>query len=181
MTGFDPRLQNDRDRRLRYDRRDRSPIPLNQIEAAERRHHFAVGVWRRVFIFGPIVFAALAEIVFGGVGAAAITVGLLHAAALLAAALILAVVSDRFSTGSNTWLIVHAVAFGAAGLVALIVVNHGASLNNWPMNEVAVAAVAALFLVFWPALWRKWRWSHPTDYERLVWASQNARPRGIIE
>jgi hypothetical protein len=49
------------------------------------------------------------------------------------------------------------------------------------MREVAVAALSALFLVFWPALWRAWRWSHPTDYERLIWASQNARPRGIME
>jgi hypothetical protein len=127
------------------------------------------------------VFAAAAEVVLGGLGAAAVTLFIVHAVALLVVALILAGISDRFSSGPKTWLTLHVIPFGLAGLVTMVLVYNGALLDNWPMTEVAVATVSALFLVFWPALWRAWRWSHPTDYERLVWASQNARPRGIME
>ena len=181
MTNMSPADQNERERRLRYNRRDQSPIPLTRMEKAERRHHKIERWWQHLYIWGPLVADLVLQLLFSGIWAAAILVFWARFAALTMSVLILIPAKAVFSTGYRTWLVVNQMTSVVAGVGAAGLTYYGATSAGAPISEVWLGVAGGFVLAIWPWVYDALRSNHHTDYERMVWAARSKRPKRIIE
>lgn len=182
MTSVPPADQNARERQARYARRDASPIPLTRQEQAERRHHSIVGLWRHVFLWGPIVITLAVQLAFGGAWVGLIVVLLMRAVAMLAGGLLMLLAENLFSGGHRAWMGVNTTVSLIAGAMAVALTYQGVvSSGAAPLSEVWIAAAGGGTLALWPGLYNTLRSRLPTDYERMVWAARRSSPSRIVE
>jgi hypothetical protein len=181
MTNIPPYQQQAREREARYARRDASPIPLNEQERAERRHHSIVGFWRQVLFWGPTAFAVALQLIFGGYWVAVIVIFMMRSAALVVGGLTLRVLDQFLTIGQGGWVAFNTVISTIAAGFGVVLTYQGIANSGGPMSEVWLAAAGGLVLAIWPMLYSALRSANPTDYERMVWAAQASRPSRIIE
>ena len=179
MTNVSPSDQIARDRQARFARRDGSPIPLSVIERAERRHHSIMRLWQLVLLWGPAVFMLVAQLVCGGVWIAFFLVLMMRSLALIVGALIERAIEFVVAIDRRGWVALHTVVSTVAGVIVVMLTYQGAMSVGWPMSEVWLSGIGAAAIALWPAVFSALR--TPTDYERMVWASQRAAPSPIVE